>query len=266
MKISWDNIDKFKITDNSKFRYNKRYLVLREGTESCKICGDVYFTKQRLIDEGKGSFCGKTCSSIHKSQNINIKGKNNPCWRGGTVKRHLATFETYMPQLSPYGIKCRRSINDANVLEVKCHHSECSKWFRPSLNQTVRRIQTLKGNENYRGEQNLYCSDKCKKNCSSYGIKTEDLIKRDMIKAGLIVPNGIEVQSELSNMVLERDNWTCQKCGTRGDYLQCHHFEGIEINPIESADVDNCITLCKKCHKEVHKQDGCKYYDMRKCK
>lgn len=32
---------------------------------------------------------------------------------------------------------------------------------------------------------------------------------------------------------------------------------GVEINPIESADVDNCITLCVDCHQKVHQQDGC---------
>jgi len=36
-------------------------------------------------------------------------------------------------------------------------------------------------------------------------------------------------------------------------------------NPIESADLDMVITLCKGCHKEVHKLPGCKYNDL-KCK
>ena len=74
-----------------------------------------------------------------------------------------------------------------------------------------------------------------------------------------------EVQPELRQMVLERDGWTCQRCEETEVELHCHHITGILQNPIESADMDNCITLCKKCHKEVHKKDGCKYIELR-CK
>lgn len=45
--------------------------------------------------------------------------------------------------------------------------------------------------------------------------------------------------------------------------LHCHHIEGIRWEPIESADMDKCIAVCKKCHKEIHKQKDCGYHDMR---
>lgn len=49
--------------------------------------------------------------------------------------------------------------------------------------------------------------------------------------------------------------------------LHCHHFEGIEINPIESADIDQCITLCKKCHIWDHKNPcPIKDYKRKPCK
>ena len=73
-----------------------------------------------------------------------------------------------------------------------------------------------------------------------------------------------EVQPELRQMVLARDEYICQICGSDKS-LHCHHYEGIKLNPIESADVDACITLCKKCHIKVHKLPGCGYNDM-KCK
>lgn len=68
-------------------------------------------------------------------------------------------------------------------------------------------------------------------------------------------------------MVLKRDNYTCQKCERHQSILNtglhCHHFEGIKLNPIESADIDMCITLCKPCHKFIHDQAGCKYHELR---
>lgn len=69
------------------------------------------------------------------------------------------------------------------------------------------------------------------------------------------------MQPELRQMVFERDNWICWKCGTT-ESLHCHHKEGIRWEPLQSADMDMCITLCKKCHKEVHKKDGCGYNEM----
>ena len=64
-----------------------------------------------------------------------------------------------------------------------------------------------------------------------------------------------------------RDNYTCQKCGAINTELHCHHYEGVEVNPVESADIDQCITLCKKCHNNIHKKDKCgiKDYQRGKC-
>ncbi len=64
-----------------------------------------------------------------------------------------------------------------------------------------------------------------------------------------------------------RDNWECQICGKTINEVQlhCHHIEGYTQNPILGNDIDNVVTLCKKCHKKVHKLPGCNYYDLR-CK
>ena len=46
--------------------------------------------------------------------------------------------------------------------------------------------------------------------------------------------------------------------GGMNEDLHCHHIYPTMIEPLLSADVDNCMTLCYDCHKKVHKQDGCK--------
>lgn len=48
----------------------------------------------------------------------------------------------------------------------------------------------------------------------------------------------------------ERDNFTCQVCGGR-DRPEGHHI--IDYQYGGSDDPDNIITLCKECHKKVHK-------------
>lgn len=89
--------------------------------------------------------------------------------------------------------------------------------------------------------------------------------------------------SELSNLIrnshfvkqwkrkcLERDNFTCQKCGDI-ENLKVHHiiyFSKImeNISSFEEAeqdslmnDVDNGITLCHKCHSEIHINESISY-------
>lgn len=52
--------------------------------------------------------------------------------------------------------------------------------------------------------------------------------------------------------VFKRDNWTCQKCKTRGAYLHPHHIKNFSEYPELRFETSNGITLCKNCHTEFH--------------
>ena len=46
--------------------------------------------------------------------------------------------------------------------------------------------------------------------------------------------------------------------------LHCHHVLPINESPVESADKDNCITVCKQCHLEIHQTvSGCGYGELK---
>ena len=53
--------------------------------------------------------------------------------------------------------------------------------------------------------------------------------------------------------VFERDNFTCVICGQVGGELNAHHIKPFAKYPKDRFKVENGVTLCKKCHKEVHK-------------
>jgi len=138
--------------------------------------------------------------------------------------------------------------------EIQCRCSYCKNYFKPSRSQLISRIKALEG-KHQSGESRLYCSDGCKSLCPIYGrSKYPKHFKPDISRPD---------QPELREMVLERDNNQCQRCGSSED-LHCHHITGVEINPIESADIDNCITLCKECHGKVHSDNGCHYSDFKR--
>ena len=162
----------------------------------------------------------------------------------------IALYETYKDRLIGVDYKC----DEEGYLLVRCKY--CNKWFHPN-NQSVRSY--IQAGD---GRLNLYCSEGCKKSCPTYGMRKYE--------KGFRQNTSREVQPELRKLVLERDNWTCQKCGKSKDedinlILHCHHIDPVKSNPIESADMDNCVTLCKECHKEAHRRKGCRYSDLANC-
>lgn len=60
-------------------------------------------------------------------------------------------------------------------------------------------------------------------------------------------------EREWRSSVFKRDNFTCQVCGdkTSGN-KNAHHKDGFNWCVDRRYDVDNGVTLCKKCHLEFH--------------
>ena len=56
--------------------------------------------------------------------------------------------------------------------------------------------------------------------------------------------------------VFERDDWTCQKCLSRGVNLHPHHILNQYSNIAVMCNLNNGITFCKECHYSFHKKYG----------
>jgi len=232
---------------DAKEIHNNKYDYSLTQYENAKtkikiICPVHGVFEQEANSHLKGQGCPK-CAGIYEKQ---------------YAKNNIPLYDTYTDKLEPYGVSCRKNKKDNNVLEVKCMY--CDRWFMPSMISVQAKIKCI--NRNSQGESNLYCSNECKKACPTFGqILYPKGFKDDRTNTSR------EVQPALRKLVLKRDNYTCQKCGTTDVELHCHHYEGVEINPIESADADNCITLCKACHNNIHKADKCgiKDYQRKEC-
>ena len=180
--------------------------------------------------------------------------KNHNHWKTYYTDKNIPLYDTYAHQLITEEMP-KRDIEDRNILSVIC--SLCKKRFIPDLNSVRNRVRSLKGTSD--GECRLYCSEDCKNLCQVFN--------RSIWPKDFHPDISREVQPELRKMRFELDNYTCQKCGKHQteleDELHCHHIEGIQWEPLESADLDKVITLCKLCHSEVHKIKGCNYNDMK---
>ena len=222
-----------------------------EYYKQCNSCREYRERNKDRINDKKKEYREKNKDKIkeyhkeYREQNKNrIKEHNKKYDESNSL------YETYKDKL--VGVECKSDEN--GYLLLRCKY--CNKLFSPT-NHSVRHY--INSND---GRRNLYCSDGCKKSCPTYGMRKYE--------KGYRQNTSREVQPELRKLVLERDNWTCQKCGKSKDeyihlILHCHHIDPVKNNPIESADMDNCVTLCKECHKEAHRRKGCRYFDLANC-
>ena len=51
--------------------------------------------------------------------------------------------------------------------------------------------------------------------------------------------------------VLIRDNFTCQRCGKKGGYLEADHIKPFAYFPELRFDVSNGRALCPSCHRKT---------------
>jgi len=55
--------------------------------------------------------------------------------------------------------------------------------------------------------------------------------------------------------VLERDGYKCFECGVSEKIMHAHHIKHFATHINLRYDLDNGITLCPSCHKEVHQKE-----------
>lgn len=68
-----------------------------------------------------------------------------------------------------------------------------------------------------------------------------------------VIRNGARTK-EWRKIVFERDMYTCQYCRKKGGILHAHHILSFANFPESRFDLDNGMTLCKKCHHQIHRK------------
>ena len=239
----------------------QRYLNNRE--ERLKWQNTYYKEhKEDIIEQHKEYNANHKKEKQIYNQNYIKKNANKIHQQKKKYAQSLAKYDTYYEKLKTYN-EVRRDPKNPDLIQVKCKYKNCpTHWFNPTNAQCQRRMTGI-NNPNVNCEYNFYCSEKCKEMCPAYRAK-------DNLK-NIQTDYSRDDQPQLRELVLERDNYTCQResCGkSLAEYpdlkLICHHIFPLNEDPVESADIDNCITVCVDCHRWIHQNvPGCGYAELR---
>lgn len=234
--------------------HNKNYNISHK--EQLKAYSNIYYTenKEQLLAKARTysyknreKISARSAKYYANNKEKHLQEKKAPAkFRVKSVRNLLKYYEEYSTVVQ----------NSVEYVLLPC--KQCGELFQPSIQQVDSRLRSILGK--LAGDNHLYCSDSCKQNCDIYNRKKysgEELLLRGGIDRSR------EIQPELRAMCLERDYYSCIKCGSQED-LECHHFEGVELNPILSADLDNVVTYCSNCHLKAHQEIGCRYSDLRR--
>ncbi len=89
-----------------------------------KVCGKCRetkpidkFYKSRVRKDGLRCYCKSCDNAVNKqhyqTNRVDILDKHN------RINHRECNYDTYQPQLHPYGIECRRSPDNKSILEVR---------------------------------------------------------------------------------------------------------------------------------------------------
>jgi hypothetical protein len=105
------------------------------------------------------------------------------------------------------------------------------------------------------------------KYCGIYAFNTRAAVNKDNDEIEVVIGRekfswekvdkdyrGTKQYTDWRKGVFDRDNYTCQRCNVRGGSLEAHHIKPFKDYFDLRYEQTNGITLCKKCHKETHKE------------
>lgn len=233
-----------------KREYDKKYRKNNKERISNYFKDYYEQNKEKLLDYRKNYNTLNKKAIAKRTKEYRAKNMHTLKTNKKYYYNESAKYETYKDKLTVDELP--KLANNGTSLEVKCRY--CGKYFKPTNQQVSDRIKAL---TNGVSENSLYCSMGCKKACPIFG--------QQKYPKGFKQATSREVQPELRQLVFERDDYTCKMCGNTKKVVEihCHHILPLNESPVESADMDNCITLCKKCHKRTHSLPNCSYNELK---
>lgn len=238
-------------------------------TKICSKCSKEKtlqeFVKDKMKADGVRNYC-KECNNLQRRKTPikpNAKDGHKICSKCND-ELQLSQFnmrtvngnKTYFSWCK----QCEQEYNNNRYVHI-CN--ECGKEYKSGKKCSntckechVKKISEIGGirfktlNANQYGENNvMYGVQRFGSENPNYNPNKTD-IERE--KERLVDGYGIWRET-----VFKRDNYTCTCCGyNKGSILTAHHLDSWDWCKDKRLDVNNGITLCRKCHKAFHDKYG----------
>ena len=243
--------------------YNKK--TCKDGhINSCKECN---YKKRKEMYQHKCLQCGKTFKSAKKIQkfcNTSCEGKfnrgsNNPNWKNKTHKGNCKycgkniLIKEYTDKSYSYCSQECKSKHQKQILKSSNNPNWKGGMIKTKCDNCNTEIEITQYNFKIKG--NHFCCNRCyaewqsKNKCGENNPNWNPTKTIEEREKDRLIPGIIDFRKE----VYKRDKYTCQCCGdNKGGNLNAHHLNSYNWDKEHRTDINNGITLCKKCHKEFH--------------
>jgi 5-methylcytosine-specific restriction endonuclease McrA len=196
----------------------KHYLIAR----ICEYCGEEFFTSQSAITKGYGKYCSHTCAR-----------------KLGEPVNSFTLLDKEVFELENGKLYIEYSARIYGVIK-ECARCGCDCFVT-----------------NAQLKDKNYCSHTC-------ALTKEEADKVTPLRKSIRTCKKYRAQRA---SIFKRDDYTCQICGERSGALNAHHVKRFglicdenNIQSLEEAlvcqelwDNNNLVTLCEKCHQDVHR-------------
>lgn len=234
----------------------------------CEWCGKEYIVRPSKV--GKTRFCSKECRA--KWQSYRMSKEKHPLWKGGKIAKVCPVcgkiFFTHPSQNKKYCSKeCAAKDRKSMIVKIcpicgriftvpktKMHSRVyCSKKCKAiAMKRRLKKKCLNCGKEfeviAHEYDKRVFCSYKCMGEWMSKNNRGEN---NPNWKGGRSEYRGENWKIQRKK-ALERDNYTCQLCGSKQN-LEVHHI--IPFNDFKSYEkaneLNNLVTLCKSCHGKI---------------
>ncbi|MBT6051247.1 MAG: HNH endonuclease [Candidatus Scalindua sp.] len=195
----------------------------------CSNCDkDVVRENSKRNRAVKNVFCD------HKCQGIWQRGKNNPSWNGGRIKKQCVICE------KEYTVK--QSEKESKVCSQKCKGHLLALRAKDLRNCLICNEEFIVNKASLR----KHCDRECADLAHSLKMRGED--NPNYVDGNGSSRHPVEFNKRLKKKIRTRDDFTCQVCGLHEDdydkNLDVHHIDYDKTNNLE----DNLIALCNSCH------------------
>ena len=208
----------------------------------CEICGKEFKTSEK-----EQKFCSAVCQGVarRKRYKTNCSYCNKEIERRNGLKKWEYAYcnqdcrAKHLKQLM-------KGENNPFFNSVKYKCDGCGKEILVKPWQLRELKHIFCSNECYKNNIGKFYSGENNSNWNHFLTEEERKNKR-------IYPEYYKWRSD----VYERDSYTCQCCGNnKSGNLIAHHLNSYNSDKEHRTDVNNGITVCKKCHKEFHDKYG----------